>query len=199
MSDELNEFSGNGEQMPPPKSSNKAFIIAASVLGGLFLLILLAIAVYVAVGVPSLARQRAARSTQIAQINSANTATVAALTKIAVSVKLTQQAPTATPLPTATNTITLTPIKASPTSVVAQATSTNTVAAGPIDTRTATVAALLTQAAQAKLTLTYLPTSTALPKTGSFEDVGIPSLVGLTLLLLVVIFLVRRMRATPAH
>jgi LPXTG-motif cell wall-anchored protein len=67
-----------------------------------------------------------------------------------------------------------------------------------VDTRTATVAALLTQAAQAKLTSTYLSTSTALPKTGFAEDVGFPSLMSVTLLLLVVIFLARRMRTSSA-
>jgi hypothetical protein len=194
MSDELNEFNSNGEQMPPPPptQSNRTFIAAIGVLGGIFLLILIVMAVYVAIWLP---QQRAAREKQIASINAANTATSAVLTKVAISAEQTLKAPTATPLPTATNTATPKP---QPTNVVAQATSTNTVAVTAVDTRTATVAALLTQAAQAKLTSTFLPSPTALGRTGFAEDVGIPGLVGVTLLLLVVIFLVRRMRTSSA-
>jgi len=194
MSDELNEFDSNGEQIPPPPTqSNRTFIVALGVLGGIFLLILMLMAAYVAIWLP---QQRTAREKQIASINAANTATAAVMTKVAISAEQTLKASTATPLtplPTATSTPTPKPQS---TNVVAQATSTNTVAVTPVDARTATVAALLTQAAQAKLTSTYLPTSTALPKTGFAEDVGIPGLVGVTLLLLVVIFLVRRMRTS---
>jgi cytoskeletal protein RodZ len=196
MSDELNEFNTNGEQMPPPPptQSNRTFLVAIAVLGGVFLLILLAIAAYFVFRVPQ--NLLATRNTQIASINMANTATSSVMTKVAISAEQTLNAPTATPLPTSTSTPTPKP---QPTSVIAQATSTNTVAVTPVDTRTATVAALLTQAAQAKLTTTLLPTSTQLPKTGFADDVGkvgIPSLVGITLLLLVVIFLVRRMRTS---
>jgi LysM repeat protein len=62
-----------------------------------------------------------------------------------------------------------------------------------VDPRTATVAALLTQAAIAQQTT--VPTSTALPTTGFVEDVGIPGLLGMALLLVVVIFLARRLRS----
>ena len=66
-----------------------------------------------------------------------------------------------------------------------------------MDPRTATVSALLTQAIVAQQTGTAPPTATALPKTGFAEDVGLPSLLGLTLLLIAVIFIVRRLRASP--
>jgi LPXTG-motif cell wall-anchored protein len=190
----LNE---NGEQVPPPPTttSNKAFITAVEVLGGIFLLVLLIMALYVALILP---RTRADREKQIANINSANTATAAVLTKVAISVKATQNAPTLTPTSVPATATSVPTAKLSATNVVAQATATNTPQVMPADTRTATVAALLTQAAQAKLKTTYLPTSTALPKTGIMEDVGIPGLVGVTILLLVVIFFVRRMRASSA-
>ena len=61
------------------------------------------------------------------------------------------------------------------------------------DPRTATVAALLTQAAIAQQTA--VPTSTALPSTGFADVVGIPGLLGMALLLVVVIFLARRLRS----
>jgi LPXTG-motif cell wall-anchored protein len=197
MADEFNDLNENGEQVPPPPTttSNKAFITAVEVLGGIFLLVLLIMALYVALILP---RTRADREKQIANINSANTATAAVLTKVAISVKATQNAPTLTPTSVPATATSVPTAKLSATNVVAQATATNTPQVMPADTRTATVAALLTQAAQAKLKTTYLPTSTALPKTGIMEDVGIPGLVGVTILLLVVIFFVRRMRASSA-
>jgi len=83
--------------------------------------------------------------------------------------------------------------------VVAQPTNTpEPQTGGELDPRTATVSALLTQAAVARLTTTGLPTSTALPATGFMDEMGVPGLLGMTILLVVVIFLVRRMRATTA-
>jgi LPXTG-motif cell wall-anchored protein len=92
-----------------------------------------------------------------------------------------------------------------------------------IDARTATVAALLTQAAtnappgtsQPKATNTQvfaqgtpdtsilagtatpspLPTATALPKTGFAEEAGIPGLMGVAVALLIVIVVARGLRA----
>jgi LPXTG-motif cell wall-anchored protein len=94
---------------------------------------------------------------------------------------------------TATPTVTLLPptatASASPTLVIAQPTQ---VVVSPTIDRTATVSALLTEAAAGKLTPT--PTASALPDTGFAEDVGIPAMVGLALVLVVVIFLTRRLR-----
>ncbi|MBN2258806.1 MAG: hypothetical protein JW704_13485, partial [Anaerolineaceae bacterium] len=64
------------------------------------------------------------------------------------------------------------------------------------DPRTATVAVLMTQAAQAKMTATHQGTVSILPKTGFADDVGLPGLVTLSLVLVVVIFLVRRLRTS---
>ena len=191
MSENPSGFDLNGTEAPPPSGhDNRGFILVVSILGGLFLIALLVMAAYLVIVLP---RSRAAQSTQAAQINLANTATVKALT---LGVSAPQK--TSTPLlPAATFTST-TVVKSSSTPVVAKATNTSEAGQGNVDPRTATVSALLTQAAQAKLTST-LPTSTALPSTGFAEDVGIPSLLGLALLLVVVIFIVRRMRAsTPA-
>lgn len=73
------------------------------------------------------------------------------------------------------------------------------------DPRTATVQALLTQAALAQtqaaeaiLTVTATPTSTALPDTGFADDVGVPALLGITGLLILVIFVSRRLRDVTA-
>jgi hypothetical protein len=65
---------------------------------------------------------------------------------------------------------------------------------GTQDPRTATVAILMTQAAAARMTATYLGTAGSLPNTGFADEVGLPGLVSLSLVLVVVIFLVRRLR-----
>jgi LPXTG-motif cell wall-anchored protein len=83
--------------------------------------------------------------------------------------------------------LTLETLSPSPTPVLAQPT-----AASPTIDRTGTVAALLTEAAAGKLTIT--PTASGLPDTGFADNVGVPGLFGLALVLLAVIFLARRLR-----
>jgi LPXTG-motif cell wall-anchored protein len=82
--------------------------------------------------------------------------------------------------------------------VIAQATGTITATANPA---TGTVGAAFTQIAvsQAVSTLTIIPTSTALPKTGFAEDVGAPGLMMVAVALVAVIFLVRRLRTAPTR
>jgi len=199
MSENPNGLNQDGAEVPPPGTSgNQGFILVVSILGGIFLIALIVMAIYV---VQVLPRNRAQQATQIAQQMLTNTATVlvrtqATTTKPANTV--TSLPPTATLTNTAVNTATNTPtmVKPTSTSVVAVATQTPGSLPEGVDPKTATVSALLTQAAQAKLTITALPSSTALPKTGFAEDVGIPGLFGLTLFLIAVIFLVRRMRAS---
>jgi LPXTG-motif cell wall-anchored protein len=55
---------------------------------------------------------------------------------------------------------------------------------------------LMTQAAAARMTATHQGTAGILPKTGFADDVGLPGLVSLSLVLVVVIFLVRRLRTS---
>jgi len=98
-------------EAPPEESSNRTFLIAAGVLGGIVLLSLICVAVIVLVYLPQRANQTAAQSsvqTQQAQINDALT-----LTAMAFNLSLTPQPsptlppPTNTPVvaqPSATNT-----------------------------------------------------------------------------------------------
>jgi len=67
---------------------------------------------------------------------------------------------------------------------------------GTVDPRTATVAVLMTQAANARLTATYMGTAGILPNTGFADEVGLPGLISLSMVLVVVIFLVRRLRTS---
>lgn len=167
------------DAQPPEESSNRTFLIAAGVLGGIVLLSLACLAgYYVFIVLPGQAGGQSvanARATQNAQV--------------AVALSATAQAaifPTATltPLPTQTP-------------VVAQATATTSPSALTPDPATATVAAALTQAALAQLTV--VPTMSALPQTGIADEYGVPGLVVLGVTMIAVIFIARRLRASPVR
>jgi hypothetical protein len=180
---EGDDLNYDDEETPPEESSNRTFLIAAGILGGIVLLSIACLAGYALIILP---QQRAAQTgeqnaqaTQNAQINEALTAT-----GVAFDLSQTPQAtetlpPTDTPVvaqPTATNTLefTLTP-----------------------DPATATVAAGLTQLAAS--TATIVVTSTALPTSGFADEVGLPGLVIAAIALVAVIFLARRLRASPTE
>ena len=158
---------------------SRTFLVVAGILGAITLLALLCIALYAFVFLPT---RRSQQAQQVAQLNAQNTQVAQAITSTAAAAAFTYT-PTATRIPpTATRT---------PTPVVAIPTRTQVVV---VDARTATVAALLTQAAGLQKTPTAQATSTALPKTGFAEDVGVPGMLGLAALLIAVIFLARRLR-----
>jgi LPXTG-motif cell wall-anchored protein len=166
------------EAQPPEESNNRTFLIVAGILGGITLLALVCIAVYAFVVLPG---QRARQAEQLAAVAAQNTQVALALTQ-------TSEVAAFTPTFTVTLPPANTPTK-SPTPVVAVPTNTTQ---ATVDPKTATVAALLTQAAI--VTQTVMPTATALPSTGFVEDVGIPGLMGMAVLLIAVIFLARRLR-----
>ncbi len=180
MFEELEEESGSAPSSRPP--GNRNFLVAVGLLGVIFLLALVALIAYAVLFLPG---QRAARQEQAALINAQNTATAMAATQQAAT-EFALMTPSVTPLP-------------SPTAVVVFATETpepeatdtpevEAILAAEMNARTQTVAALLTQAAAGGAT------ATALPSAGFVDDLGVPGLVGLSLLLIAVIFLVRRLR-----
>jgi len=168
-------------EAPPEESSNRTFLIAAGILGGIVLLSIACLAGYALLILP---QQNAARQTQSA-IETQNAGTISdALTATALAFDLSQ-----TPQITDTSFPTDTP-------VVAQPSATNTLefTLTP-DPATATVAAGLTQVAAS--TSTVVLTSTALPTSGFADEVGLPGLVIAAMVLVAIIFLARRLRATP--
>jgi len=169
--DDLSNF----DAPPPEESSNRTFLVAAGILGGIVLLSIACLAGYALLVLPSqrASQQQAAtaQAVQNQQVAEALTATAAALAF-----------PTATTTPVPTQT-----------PVIAQPTTENTTLPDPA---TATVAAALTQAALAQLT--HVPTSTALPATGIADEYGAPGLVIMAMALVAVIFLARRLRAAPS-
>lgn len=184
-----------GDYSSSSGSGNRTFMLAIGILGGIFLIALIVLAVFALFIMP---QRNAAQQEQAAQINAQNTATAFAVTEMAL---FQQQAMTTTAEALAT-------VEPSPTSVVvfptntpgpelaadADSEGTQEPIGGDLFARTQTVAALLTQAAGGGQT-----TTTALPTTGFADDVGLPGLLGLAILLIAVIVLARRLRVSTTQ
>ena len=180
---------------PPDESeagNRNAFTIIAIVIGALILLSLVCTVIYLLLILPG---QKAAQAVQ-------QTSSVATQTQLFAFQQETQQAalftPTLPPTPVFTDTATTTP-------VVVFATETP-IGADTEDPATATVEALQTQLVNAQLTVTFqasptgaTPTKTQLAKTGFAEDVGLPGLFFAAIILMGVILLARRLRASPTR
>ena len=165
---------------PPEESSNRTFMFAAAAVGGLLVLSMICLGLYALVVAP---RQQEARNAQATQIILDNTKMAGSLTETAAALNPTStRAPTRTPVPTvAPPTPTAVVVVASPT---VQAT---------IDPGIATAIAQATLAA-AQGGGGGTPTPTALPSTGFADEVGLPGLVLLGVLLVVVVIVSRRLR-----
>jgi len=197
--DNNQQYQGFEEGTPPggpTGSNNRTFLIAVGVIAGLFLLAVIGLVAYL---VLFAGPQSTAQRQQATLISAQNVATSSAATKQAFTALL-ALTPSATLTPTDTQPATLTPVIVQPTDTVTPL-PTVTSTAGPaiaqdlID-RTATVSALLTQAAGGGGVASATPgaTPTALPTTGFADEVGLPGLIGLAVVLLAVIFLARRLR-----
>ncbi len=167
------------EETPPEEASNRTFLIVAGALGGLILLALLCGVGYILFTrsnnqqTEATALQQATAQAATIQVGLTATAAVQALTQTAAVTNTVP--PTNTP-------------------VIAQATATVSPTSNPA---TATVGAAFTQIAVS--TQTVIVTSTALPNTGFADDIGAPGLLLMAIALVVVIFLVRRLRASPTR
>lgn len=163
---------------PPEESSNRAFLLVAGVLGGLVFLGLLCIVGYIFLRNSS---QQQNQATVIAQATQQEATIQAGVTQTSIAQGLTQTAAVTNTVPP-TNT-----------PVIAEATLTPSPTSDPA---TQTVAAAFTQIAVS--TQTIIPTSTALPNTGFVDEFGAPGLMLAAVALVAVIFLVRRLRASPS-
>ncbi len=168
------------DDTPPEEGNNRTFLIVAGILGGIILITAACLGLVLLFNrnnTPAVdpAAQTATAQAQNNVINDALTATFQA------SILPTT---TLTPAPTATSVVALE--SATPTLDPALANN------APL---TATIAAALTQAAAAQLTI--VPTTTALPNTGFMDDYGLPGMFVMAVAFVIVILLARRLRVSP--
>ena len=179
------------EDLPPEESENRTFLIAAGLLGGITLISLICIAVYAIWYVPT---RRDTRATEEAQAMEQNTAIAQAATQTADAAAWTAT-PSPTPPATDTPPATETPIPTETPVLLDVATEAPTDEVTP-DPRTATVEALNTEVALTQTEQAILAfTPTALPDTGFADAINGPGLFAMASVLIVVIYLARRLRA----
>lgn len=171
------------EKEQQPKSSNRGFALAIGIIGGLGLLFLIGVALYLIFG-----RNLLASNTQkAAEINAQNTAIAMYGTATEI---VNQQIQTLQALPTNTKVPTQTPVVA-PTNTPVVLPTTNT----GLLTQTAAAALTLQPSAQATAGAgTPQPTATGIPDTGIMDDLGLPALMGGALVLIAIIIVARRLR-----
>lgn len=218
QNNQFEEFEESPSSQPqPPARGNRSFMIAIGVIGGIFVIALIAL------GATLLSRstqQASGKVPEAERIITQNFATAAAATADELRIVANMQtveagakAAALTPIPSAT--IAPAGVEATPTPVVAvptaSSTATATLSSEMASTATSSAA---TQVAQGTKTLgvggnltalpvgtgtvlapgTPQPTPTALPQTGFADEVGLPGLMGLAVLLVLVVILARRAR-----
>ncbi len=181
---------GGGEGGPGGGRNNRPFIAAVAVIGGIFLVAIIALVAYILLNGGNRAAQV---QNDTAQIDAENTAIAQQATQLFQGeiLQLTEKAiPSTTPTPTA--------VIAVPTTTPAPTETLVVNAIGDAE-RTATVAAFLTSVAVVTSTAQGTPasaaaTATALPTTGIMDNVGLPGMLAAAVLLIVVLFVARRIR-----
>jgi len=180
------------------RTGNRNFWIAVGILAAVFVVVVIILTVITFVIVP---QNQQARLEEAARINAHNTATAQAATDFAI-LQAEKEKATETQMPTDTLEPSSTPVVVFDTETPEPSPSATDegVIGGPADddARTATVAALLTQAAGGGTQVSTVeggaPTSTALPDSGLMEDIGLPALLGLAVIMVLVIVFARRLR-----
>lgn len=195
-----------GEEKPPERNGNRNFMIIAGILGGIMVLALLCIGgLALFQYLPGQNAARSANATNEAQATAiALAASQTASVPLATPTKQPTVAPTNTKVPTNTPVIVLGPTN-TPTVDVAVATlnalRTQRALASPTSvlrtaqpTTEATSLPTSQATTQATSQATSRPTATALPQTGIAEEMGTPGLITAAFVLVVIIFLMRRLR-----
>jgi len=176
-------FGGGYEPEPEKPRKNRTFLIAIAIVGIVFVIALILLLL---VAPKLLADQRAAQQEQAARINAANTATAMAATsmaqQLATMAAVTEAPPAAAAAPTKT-----------PVVVILENTPVASGGSGLSASELATVSALQTEMA-ARGAGTPAPGATELPNAGWADEVGLPMMAGLAIILVAVIILSRRLR-----
>lgn len=176
---------GDYEPEPPKRRGNRTFLIAIAIVGIIFVIALILLLL---VAPKLLADQRLAQQEQAAQINAANTATAMYATSMAQLAQATK-----TPMPTVAAAGGVAPTK-TPVVVIQQNTPMGAGGSGLSASELATVSALQTEMAGRGVSGTPGVSATALPSAGFADDVGLPMMAGLAIILVAVIVLSRKLR-----
>lgn len=178
------DFEVNGPL--PEESENRTFVLAAAGLGALLVLSMICLGLYALVIAPSQRENRNERATQIVLENTqqARSFTETALAQGITPSVTASLTPTQAPSPTTTVTQVVVLPSDTPTVAISFAT---------VDPQTATAIAQQTLVAGGGGG-TATPTPTALPAAGFADEVGLPGLVVMGAVLLVVVFVSRRLR-----
>jgi len=177
---------GEYEPEPPKRRGNRTFLIAIAIVGIIFVIALILLLL---VAPKLLADQRLAQQEQAAQINAANTATAMYATSMA-QLALATKTPTVGLVAAAGGAA---PTK-TPVVVIQQNTQSAVGGSGLSASELATVSALQTEMAGRGISGTPGAAATALPSTGFADEVGLPMMAGLAIILVAVIVLSRRLR-----
>lgn len=197
LDENSNPIMSNTPDAPPPEEGgNRTFLIVGGVMAGLVFLTLVCMAIYFLVIAPRNTAQRSATQTAVSQANAQVIQQMTSTAEAALWTPTSPPTPLASPSPSP---VPMTPTS-SPTPVIAVNTATVTVTTDP-----ATLIAMQTQlsgqmtsTALALATSSGAATPSTMPRTGFFDEIGLPGLILLALALIAVIFLARRMRKAPA-
>ncbi len=179
------------EDESPEESSNRTFFIAAAILGAIALFSLICIAVFAIWYIPSRNAQQTAQAETLAAQNATVDAIINLTSTAAAEVVMAPNTPTytatlsqdnPTPSPTSTPVVVEAPETEAP------------IIAAEMLTATALHATLTANAELFSLTLTARASATTIPETGFADEVGLPVMLGLAVLLIVIFFLARRLR-----
>jgi hypothetical protein len=186
---DLNEFLqedvGPEEKPPKPPNPNRTFLVALGIIGVIFVIAVIVMGVIAAMVIP---QQQQQQQQQANQIYAANTVTAMAAT-VQQATAFYLMTPSATLVPTGTPVPTATPLLALPTATATQPLSDLDAA------HTATISAMLTEAAGGGLTPTALTgTPSAMPTTGFADEIGLPGLLIMAAVFVALIFFARRLR-----
>jgi LPXTG-motif cell wall-anchored protein len=198
-----------GPAIPPekPTGGGRPFVVALTVIGVVLLVALIGL------GIVLLTRNPPSTTDQAARINAQNTQIASAATE-QMRIALLQQTvdaanvPTATIPPTAAPLLATATVQTAGTSVVAIPTATIT----PVPPTATVLPADQTKTAAAKTSIalgtapvggagagTPGATATGLPNTGFADQAGLPTLIGIAVLLLAVILVARRLRVSTSR
>lgn len=184
------------DENPPEESSNRTFLVIAGVLGAVAVLALIFIAVYALMILPG---QRSARAEYQTTLDAQNTEVANIINQTATSAAVSAIEAAYTHTPTPTQPLAVPTVTVTPTSVVVMAEESTVSPTIRPEMATATVlnATIMANAEQYEITSTAqaLVGDQTIPDTGFADQVGLPLLLGIAVLLMAVFFLARRLRS----